>query len=739
MKRVHWPYVLLIIAVAAFLYDLVRFAGYLIDDTFISFRYAENLVAGNGLVFNVGERVEGYTNFLFVMLSALFLRLGVDPVWGTKAVALVTAVSALVLVARLVRFGPQPENPTGPAVIVLCLLLPLQAFAYWAIASFETMLFAGFFLWALYAALSESADGRRHGAAWIFVLLALTRPEGAYLFAVCTAVFFVLDWWHERSWAVLRRHAVNVVIFATTYGIYFLWRYRYYGHLFPNTFYAKVTGGEGQFATGLEYLRSWVVAFPALAAALVLSPLAIWLSAVPPATPPDQLDPEQAGGAGRDCPLPTAHCRLSPNRAFVAVYLVTLAFTAYVVSVGGDFMPFFRFFLPILPLACLLLAWSAGVISTRLERGRRIAVALIVVACAANLVFSRLTEEPYRAFVAHRTAVIGEHVGRHLRATLAPDDLIAVNTAGTLPYYSALPTIDMLGLTDANIAQRPIYIVSSGWAGHRRGWGEYVLDRAPRAIFWYNSAGSREPFYLSDHELADDPFFRFFYRPRAAALPPAGETDDGQRVIERFWGFPFGGAHEGTAEGASGDLGLRVTFRHSPLPETILFEGQIVANYFERDPRDEALWPLRNEYRGRVDEFVDAVAAHWQAAGPPPPGDGADKAEVDALCEEALRLIQAGDVMRARQVLTDAARRNAKARSPLVYQYIANLGVMAGDLFVAVNAEKEALRLAPQSPLYVRNLKSLLKTPYKEATKPHREAARARALDEGPPADSSGP
>ena len=693
----RWPYLLLAVATAAFVYDLVRFAGYLIDDTFISFRYAANLVAGNGLVFNAGERVEGYTNFLFVVLSAVFLRLGIDPVIGTKIVALLMTVWALVLVTRLERFGPQPEHVGPPAVLVLCLLLPLQAFGYWAIASFETMVFAGLFLWALYCALRESDDGRRHGAVWVFVLLALTRPEGAFLFAVCTAILLVLDCWHTRSWAILRHYAVNALIFALIYGSYFLWRYRYYGHLLPNTFYAKVTGGEGQLATGLEYLRNWAIAFPALAATLLLPLLLVW-----------------------------APFRQLLTRPFLALYLITLAFTAYVVSVGGDFMPFFRFFLPVLPLACLLLSWTAGVISTRPAYGRRMAAAVIVIACAANLILSRLTEEPYRAFVAHRTALIGEHVGRHLQATLSPDDLIAVNTAGTLPYYSRLPTIDMLGLTDANIAQRPIYIVSSGWAGHRRGWGEYVLDRAPRAIFWYNSAGSREPFYLSDHELADDPFFRFFYRPRAAALPPGGGHDGEQRAIERFWGYPFGGAHEGTGEGASADLGLRVTFRRAPLPETVLFEGPIVANYFERDPHDEGLWPLRDEYHGRVDEFVDAVAAKWQAAGPQPEGDPSAKAEVDTLCERAHQLIEAGDLNGARRVLTDAARRNATARSPLVYQYIANLGVMAGDLFVAVNAQKEALRLAPQNPLYQRNLKSLLKVPYKEASKRKKETGDRR-------------
>jgi hypothetical protein len=50
------------------------------DDPFISFRYAYNLVHGNGLVWNVGERVEGYTNFLWTLLMCIPLYLGYGPV-----------------------------------------------------------------------------------------------------------------------------------------------------------------------------------------------------------------------------------------------------------------------------------------------------------------------------------------------------------------------------------------------------------------------------------------------------------------------------------------------------------------------------------------------------------------------------------------------------------------------------------------------------------------------------------
>lgn len=55
------------------------------DDAFISFRYARNLVEGKGLVYNAGERVEGFSNFLWTMLIALGMELKLDPIDVTNA------------------------------------------------------------------------------------------------------------------------------------------------------------------------------------------------------------------------------------------------------------------------------------------------------------------------------------------------------------------------------------------------------------------------------------------------------------------------------------------------------------------------------------------------------------------------------------------------------------------------------------------------------------------------------
>ncbi len=668
-------WILVLLALGAFAWTAFRSWGYLLDDTFISLRFARNLVEGHGLVFNPGERVEGYTSLAFVLLSALLLELRIDPVAGITVVSAAAGAATLGLAARLERALLDPD--TAPARLPLCvpLLLASSAFAYWSLRAMETLLFTALLLAALSLSLHESRTGRFRGSGLLFALLALTRPEGLLLFAIATGALLAAEYQARGDWSVLRRHAANAAVVVAVVGAHFAWRWHTYGELLPNTFYAKVTGGPGQLATGLRYLLGWSLAFPLFAGALLFA-----------------------------LASPGVRARLREPALALVIHVTLLGYVLYAVVVGADFMPHFRFFVPALPLCAVL---AAAVIRTlpvpRLSSGPAVAGLL-----AAHVALGLLGEQPYRAFVAHRTTLVGGRVGAWLAERLAPGDWIAVNTAGSLPFASRLPTIDMLGLTDAQIARRPIYIVSEGWAGHRRGWGEYVLRRRPRVILWYNSAGLAEPHYLSDHELADDPLFRFFYELRAATLPPTPGSRPGA-PLRRFLGVPFGFDARGAS--AIPDLGLRLELREGLVDWTTFYEGPIRLTYFEFDARDAELWSEGMRLRGNIAAFVEGVARRWSARDPLA-SDSVARAEVEELGAHARRALEGGDRARARGILDEAVRRNGAARSPLVPQYVANLAVLTGELFTAVGAQKEALRLDPRNVLYRENLLRLLAVPY---------------------------
>ena len=61
---------------------------YIPDDTFITLRYARNVLRGKGFVFNPGERVEGYTNFLWLLIVVFAGKLGFPLVAGARALSL---------------------------------------------------------------------------------------------------------------------------------------------------------------------------------------------------------------------------------------------------------------------------------------------------------------------------------------------------------------------------------------------------------------------------------------------------------------------------------------------------------------------------------------------------------------------------------------------------------------------------------------------------------------------------
>ena len=78
-----------------------RLRSFTIDDAYISYRYSRNLAKGLGLVYNAGERIEGYTNFSWTVLLALGAKLGVDPAVTAKVLGFAFGLAAIALVYHL--------------------------------------------------------------------------------------------------------------------------------------------------------------------------------------------------------------------------------------------------------------------------------------------------------------------------------------------------------------------------------------------------------------------------------------------------------------------------------------------------------------------------------------------------------------------------------------------------------------------------------------------------------------
>jgi len=298
------------------------------DDAFISFRYSWNLAHGEGLVYNPGEHVEGFSNPLQVLLFTLILSIVGWTLPATlaaaKTIGLLAGLAALTGLHGLAREALRNWPEWGRASPWLALLpVALAAgsppLAAAAMTGLETTLLAALLTLGLWAQAVELRTGRRRGAAILLALAALTRPEGVLL-AVAIAAGGLLA---ARVTAEpvdrgrLRLPLITLfAILAATLG-WALFRYLYFdGQLLPNTYQAKIGGFTGQSWFG--YLASFFGRY-----GLFLVPLAAGLAAL-------------VRTGRRAAPL-------IPAAGLVIVHLASFVFT------GSDWMPGFRLLAPTIP------------------------------------------------------------------------------------------------------------------------------------------------------------------------------------------------------------------------------------------------------------------------------------------------------------------------------------------------------------------------------------------------------
>ncbi len=463
------------------------------EDAFISFRYARNLARGHGLVYNIGERVEGYSNFLWTVMIAGGMALGLDPVGLARFLGLGASLLLVVATFLAARRLDRSRRVTGG-----CLAASLVALAPGVIVEgvqgLETVFYA--LLITLGVGLAAQARGeepigrapawRLPAAAGLFTLAALTRPDGLGIFGLVT--LGGLAWRARRTGRLFTRDELLAVLaFAVLYVPYWVWRFHYYGYPFPNTYYAKTGGGIWHVLRGLAYVGRFLLYNP------VLTLTAVWAVAA-------TLAARRQRGAG-DAPS-LARTRAghgapstAPGDDRVASALqwigvpVLLGYLAYVVLVGGDFKQTFRFIVPVLPLGAILLDNAVsrhaaagareGSFLGRIARGRRVPAFLLL-----GVFLNAAVQIPTSSdWVGRRTydLVRRKACGLYLKSIAAPGDVLAIHSAGIIPYYSELPTIDMWGITNAHIAHLRLPDMGRGdrLIGHEKQDDGWVLSQNP--------------------------------------------------------------------------------------------------------------------------------------------------------------------------------------------------------------------------------------------------------------------
>ena len=474
----------LLAIIGLMIYHAVRFE-FVQDDSFITFRYVKNFIDGHGLVFNIGERVEGYTTFLWTIMLAIPGKLGFELINLSQVLGVLFGIGTLYFTYKLSQNLGGDNRQVGFSLIAVLLFASNSAVAYWLISGMETGMFVFLTVLCVWLYLKERNSPKNFAYAPLaFVLLSLTRPEGMYLFGL-TMIHFVAEKFFTKGTdrkAEIKRLAMWVALYAIPIGAFMAWRLSYYGWMFPNTYYAKAGFSKDYFFAGVDYF--WQFAqLDLLWGALFVIPIAFLLW---------------------------------KKRNWDMLYLIfiLLAYTSYVVSVGGDVVANLRFFIPKLPLFYLLVQETFYELYCMARENQS---SLKNLAYIAPLVVAYFTFSiPYDQVREKCDLEIGlvtkmTQQGLWFKTHCKPDAVIAATTIGAVSYYSDLMLIDMLGLTDETIAHHPEKLegIESGWK-ERHHNTTYVLSRKPD---WILFSTASKPSAYAERALFTKKEFRQWYYP----------------------------------------------------------------------------------------------------------------------------------------------------------------------------------------------------------------------------------
>lgn len=361
----------LIVGVVAFIVGYQR--RWMSDDGLIVLRTVRNLLAGNGPVFNVGERVEANTSTLWqYLITAGHLitgqELSVVALYGALGLSVLAVIIGCWATARLYKPATGPHAAPVhwstwtviPAGVLVYIALPPARDFFTSGLEWGLSIFYLAVLWALLLWWAGRADGTKNldvsgyvlafwaGLSW------LVRPELA-LYGGFAGIALFIAHRHWKNWLLILAVALPIP------GGYQIFRMGYYGLLTPHTAVAK-SASDSQWDSGFNYLQDFISPYwlwlPILVLAIVGS-----FALVRPLSMAGRSRHSRAVVAGENTPdgsEPKTGLFNQPwmNRAWMdqarsekaAVIVMVgcaLLHFLYVLRVGGDFMHGRMFLLPL--------------------------------------------------------------------------------------------------------------------------------------------------------------------------------------------------------------------------------------------------------------------------------------------------------------------------------------------------------------------------------------------------------
>jgi hypothetical protein len=231
--------------------------AFVCDDAYITFRHVDNALHGHGLVFNPGERTEGFTGLGWALLLLAFGLVGAPLEVVAPALTGLASVGVFALVLLLAR-----RHGVVAMAVAAWLLATHRSLAVWATSGLENRAFTFAVLLAIALVTAKPAEGRRPSYLWgaggVLAVAAWLRPE-SLLLGPLVALGAGLAHGGRGPRVAVRDAARVVAPFALSVVVLTAARLAYYGAPLPNTYVAK--GQNVWWEGGLAYLAGAAVEY----------------------------------------------------------------------------------------------------------------------------------------------------------------------------------------------------------------------------------------------------------------------------------------------------------------------------------------------------------------------------------------------------------------------------------------------------------------------------------------------
>ncbi|KAF0151939.1 MAG: hypothetical protein FD143_1549 [Ignavibacteria bacterium] len=511
------------ILLAAVYYRLAEGISFIQDDAFISLRYAENFVNGNGLVFNEGEKVEGYTNFLWVMLLSAFkffaIALNLDFNHGLNLPSLAQFLSAFLgvpvlfavyFLSKKILKSKIKERTTGVVSFAAsAMFLFTTPFIYWSVSGMETSLFVLLTLLSIYFFLDYETSKKRNIFVVVSILNSFVRPEGLFFFFLLIAFRLIKNYISSDEYKLNKKIKSSfdnplisaLIIYSIPVAAHLIFRLIYYGYPFPNTFYAKTEFSYEFLERGWKYYTDFLEAY-----------LVYGILSLPPLI---QL------------------LRFKTNYMENVILGFSLVYTLMIIFIGGDVLPIHRFFLPVMPLLFILFISSSIVLVDEFVKSKYASAVklalpfLLIVYSLFNYHRNEqlmLEKRSYEIGLVSKMKIYAEFIRSKQEESkirsmsknkkMCNKISVAMSTIGAFSFYSSARVIDLVGLTDEYVAHHPNEVEGIDnelpllWK-ERRYNADYILSEKPDYIIF--PAGAKPSAFAECAVFIQEEFRKNYY------------------------------------------------------------------------------------------------------------------------------------------------------------------------------------------------------------------------------------